>query len=175
MSKPVFIFSDTGILIFSAKSSLEAQKIIGCLSNSTVYLYLDNKKYYFSSKLNKNIYLRSSDKYLSLDNFQSKPIVINLSNTNPINIPELNLDELSKLFLYIYNDQFVLVFTCFTYTEIYKYLYPLGYRIKLKNDDTFSGVSNAIRHRVNLDSPIIAENNNIFYIIKNPGRGQKNR
>ena len=75
-----------------------------------------------------------------------------------------------RRFLFIFNSEYELIYTCFTYTEIYKFLYPTSSKLKSNKVESFSGVTNSIRQRVNFEYSIIAENNKQYFIVKNPDR-----
>lgn len=177
-SIPVNIYDEKGSLEYVANSYNDARKFLG-MSYSSVPLYLNNSKPFYSKLLNNNFFLRtfdiSPDKSqidISKENFavDLKKIEHKLKNTEVLTLKSLNLNDLSLLFLYCFNENKETFTTFFTITELYKTLFPKKSEEILKNNKTFTGPYSIIRNRINLESPVLGEDGKLYFIAKNPNR-----
>lgn len=168
----VSIYNIDGDLEYTANSLNEARKFLD-MSYSSVNLYINNTKPYYSSIHNKNFLIRSSnlDHSLNMSNIiTTKSIEHKLKNTEQLKLNDQKLTDLSILFLYCFDCNKNLIYTFFTITEIFSNLFPEKTKNILKNKGSFTGPYSIIRMRINLESPILAEDGNIYYIGKNPCR-----
>lgn len=165
-SIPVDIFNLEGELEFRATSSYQASLYLN-FNYRSIPLYLNNAKSLFSNHLEKYVYLRSPD-------FTGKPIsrVIRHELTSRKNLIlfNLSLEKLNPLFLYCFNEDKKDFITFFTFSGIFRFLFPSKYLDILEKGKIPGGVLNKIIVRINKEESILGENGLSYYIAKNPSR-----
>lgn len=190
-SIPVNIYNLDGSLEYVANSYNDARKFLG-MSYSSMPLYVDNSKPFFSKNQNKEFLIKTllliKDSELEpkvggecktptsaanegrFADSVIKKIEHKLKNVNVLNLINIKLTELSSLLLYCFDKDKKTFTTFFTITDAYKSLFPKAAANLIKTNKTFTGSYAIIRNRINIDSPVISENGNAYYFAKNPDR-----
>jgi hypothetical protein len=165
-SIPVLIFNLKGDLIFEAKSYNQTSHYLG-ISSSSVRLYVDNAKSYYSNLLNEEVILRSPQfNGIAID----RKIEAKLQNLTDLILPNIQLNKLSILYIYCYNEDKIIFTTFFTLTQAYQFLFPKQYNKYIKTGKFPTGALSLIRNRINKDDPVIGENKLKYFFAKNPIR-----
>lgn len=165
---PVDIYNLDGSLEFKAVSSHEASNYLN-MSYRSVPLYLNNAKPFYSSTLEKFVLLKSPD---FTDITTIRKIGHLPQNYPELSLPNSKLNELSRLFLYAFDEGKTSFTTFFTLTEAYHALFPTLFATYLNNNKFPTGVLNVIRFRINKDVPVVAEHGAKYYFAKNPQRAE---
>nr|QKS32161.1 GIY-YIG endonuclease [Sphaerobolus stellatus] len=163
-SIPVNIFNLDGSLEYSANSLNDASKYLQ-MSATSVYLYVNNSKSYFSKHLNKHVRLVELE---FTGDTKLRKIEHSLKNVNPLILDGKDLNNLDLLFLYCFSQDKKTYQTFLT--DAYRNLFPKNSEILIKNNKTFTGSYNYIRNRINLDVSVLAEDGKSYYLAKNPER-----
>lgn len=170
------IYNLNGNLEYAAVSYRDAADFIGrsgALRGAGLAFYVNNTRSLYSSKLNKEVLLRTPPASGGEDSIITSRSVFQDSflNAAPLKLVEKELEDLSLNFIYCFNENKIDFITGFTYADIYRALFP-----NQSTEQEQRGIHNKhltpkkIRDRVNLDIPIIDELGNKHFIAKNPLR-----
>lgn len=163
---PVDIYNLDGSLEFKTSSSHEASNYLH-MTYRSVPLYINNAKPFYSSTLEKFVLLRSPD-------FTDTPTVRKIEHQHnyvpELSLPNFKLNELSRLFLYAFDEGKTNFTTFFTLTEAYCAFFPTLSATYFNNNKYPTGVLNVIRFKINKEAPVVAENGAKYYFAKNPQR-----
>lgn len=158
------ICAANGTVLYVASSLYEASYFIDKSPRSTLN-YINNEISTFSSKLNREVYLRSLDT-TRFGEVAVKPLDRKLSNTTALELPNTKLNELSPVFIYAFLEDKIQFITFKNVEEAFLKLFPNQYLKYVEEGKRIPAAK--ITTRFNLNVPLISEDGKIYFMATNP-------